>query len=118
MTSQPELPFGEARLALTAAPPRPRETVAGAAHTLTAGPYSAIARRLFDEILELQAGDPLRRVEVLLPSHLLGVDLRRRLLAHLEASGSRAASANVRFTTLSDVARLLLEGRSAGRPAP
>ncbi|HEY7863075.1 MAG TPA: hypothetical protein VIE39_05410, partial [Thermoanaerobaculia bacterium] len=118
MTFQPELPFGvpEATLAPAAAQRQPAST--GFGHRLVTGPYSGLATRLFDEASMLQVDDPFRRVEALLPSHLLGVDLRRRLLAYLEASAARSAFANVRFTTLPDSARQLLEGESAGRPAP
>jgi len=86
-------------------------------HRLVAGPFSALAPRLFDAIEELQRRDPLARVDVLVGGNLLGLDLRRRLAERIAASGTRAGHANVRFLTFLDLAREIA-GPVPGRPAP
>jgi hypothetical protein len=82
-----------------------------------AGPFSALAPRLFDAIEELQREDPLERVDVLVGSNLLGLDLRRRLADALADRGPRRGHANVRFLTFLDLAREIA-GPVPGRPAP
>ena len=84
---------------------------------LIRGPFSALAERLFESIQGLQADDPFRRVEVVVPSNYLAVDLRRRLAERIADGGRRAGHANVRFSTLLDVAREIA-GSVPGKPAP
>jgi ATP-dependent helicase/DNAse subunit B len=86
-------------------------------HRLVAGPFSALEPRLFAAIEQLQRQDPLARVEVLVGSNLLGLDLRRRFAQWLPAHGARRGHANVRFPTFLDLARELA-GPVPGRPAP
>ena len=86
-------------------------------HRLVAGPFSALAPRLFEAIQELQVEDSLQRVDVLVGSNLLGLDLRRRLAGAIAERGRRAGHANVRFVTFLDLAREIA-GRVPGRPAP
>jgi len=81
------------------------------------GPFSALATELFESIARLQADDPFRRVEVVVPSNWLGVDLRRRLAEWIDRSQGRAGHANVRFSTFLDVARATA-GDVPGKPAP
>jgi ATP-dependent helicase/nuclease subunit B len=88
-----------------------------AVHRLLSGPFSALAEELFGSIEQLQAEDPFRRVEVVVPSNYLAVDLRRRLAERIADAGSRAGHANVRFSTFLDVAREVA-GDVAGKPAP
>ena len=88
-----------------------------ARHRLLQGPFSALAAALFESIETLQAGDPFRRVEIVVPSNYLAVDLRRRFVAAIAANGRRAGHANVRFSTFLDVAREVA-GEVGGRPAP
>lgn len=87
------------------------------AHRLVRGTFSALAQELFESIGRLQASDPFRRVEVVVPSNWLGVDLRRRLAESIACSRTRAGHANVRFSTFLDVARVAA-GNVAGKPAP
>lgn len=86
-------------------------------HRLVAGPFSALEPRLFDVIEELQRGDPLARVEVLVGSNLLGLDLRRRYTDWRAARGPGRGHANLRFPTFFDLARETA-GQAPGRPAP
>jgi inactivated superfamily I helicase len=86
-------------------------------HRLVAGPFSALEPRLFAAIEQLQRQDPLARVEVLVGSNLLGLDLRRRFAQWLPAHGARRGHANVRFPTFLDLARELA-APVPGRPAP
>ena len=87
------------------------------AHRFIRGPFSALATELFESIDRLQATDPFRRVEVVVPSNWLGVDLRRRFAEWIARSEGRAGHANVRFSTFLDVARATA-GPVAGKPAP
>lgn len=96
---------------------RPAATAGSPAHRLVRGTFSALAGELFESIGRLQASDPFRRVEVVVPSNWLGVDLRRRLAESIAGSGTRAGHANVRFSTFLDVARVAA-GNVAGKPAP
>ncbi len=96
---------------------RPSAPARRTAHRLVRGTFSALAGELFESIGRLQASDPFRRVEVVVPSNWLGVDLRRRLAESIAASGTRAGHANVRFSTFLDVARVGA-GNVAGKPAP
>jgi ATP-dependent helicase/DNAse subunit B len=93
-----------------------RKLAAVTRHRLTAGPFSALASRLFDAIGELQRGDALARVDVLVGSNLLGLDLRRRLADTIAEQGPRRGHANVRFLTFLDLARELA-GPGQGRAA-
>ena len=86
-------------------------------HRLIAGPFSALEQRLFGDIEALQRDDPLARVEVVVPSNLLGLDLRRRLAERIASGGARAGHGNVRFLTFLDLARQLA-GEVPGAPAP
>jgi len=86
-------------------------------HRLLSGPFSALAEELFESIEQLQAEDPFRRVEVVVPSNYLAVDLRRRLAERIADAGRRRGHANVRFSTFLDVAREFA-GDVAGKPAP
>lgn len=106
----------------SALPLFPDETPAAApsgrpAHRFVRGPFSAIATHLFESIDRLQATDPFRRVEVVVPSNWLGVDLRRRFAEWIARSEGRAGHANVRFSTFLDVARATA-GAVPGKPAP
>lgn len=85
-------------------------------HRLVAGPFSALAPRLFEAIGELQRGDPLQRVEVLVGSNLLGLDLRRRLAVAIADGSPRRGHGNVRYLTFLDLARELA-GPGPGRAA-
>ena len=58
-------------------PPQTAEVATG--HRLRIGPFSALAEDLFDSVERLQADDPFRRVEIVVSSNFLAVDLRRRL---------------------------------------
>lgn len=86
-------------------------------HRFVRGTFSALAPELFSSIDRLQAADPFRRVEVVVPSNWLGVDLRRRLAEWIASSEGRAGHANVRFSTFLDVARVVA-GDVPGKPAP
>lgn len=86
-------------------------------HRLIGGEFSTLAEELFGSIERLQAEDPFRRVEIVVPSNYLAVDLRRRLAERLADAGDRAGHANVRFSTFLDVAREVA-GEVPGKPAP
>lgn len=88
-----------------------------ASHRLIGGPFSALAEELFESIGRLQSEDPFRRVEIVVPSNYLAVDLRRRLAERIADAGQRAGHANVRFSTFLDVAREVA-GDVVGKPAP
>ena len=68
-------------------------------HTLHVGDFAALEVRFLDEIRSLKAADPLRPVDVLVGSNLLGVYLRRR------AAEAFGGIANLRFLTFLDLAR-------------
>jgi hypothetical protein len=72
-------------------------------HTLLTGDFAALETRFLDEVRRLKAGDPLRSVEVLVGSNLLGVYLRRR------AAETLGGVANLRFLTFLDLARERVE---------
>jgi hypothetical protein len=95
----------------------PEPVEARGAHRLVTGPFSLLAPDLFDSIERLQAEDPFRRVEVVVPSNYVAVDLRRRLADRIAEGGRRSGHANVRFSTFLDVAREVA-GDVAGLPAP
>jgi ATP-dependent helicase/DNAse subunit B len=86
-------------------------------HRLVAGPFSVLEPRLFTTIEELQRGDPLAQVEILVGSNLLGLDLRRRYTDWRAARAQGRGHANLRFPTLFDLARETA-GQVPGRPAP
>jgi PD-(D/E)XK nuclease superfamily len=104
-------------LPLFAALTPPETSGAPAAHRFVGGPFSALAESLFHSIETLQAEDPFRRVDVVVPSNYLAVDLRRRLAERIASGGHRRGHANVRFSTFLDVARDVA-GDVAGHPAP
>lgn len=58
-------------------------------HRVVAGPFRVLRERLFSAIDEEKRADPLARVEVVVPSRLLAVSLRR------EYAASRGAVANL-----------------------
>jgi hypothetical protein len=68
-------------------------------HTLFVGDFAALEARFLDEVRSLKAADPLRPVDVLVGSNLLGVYLRRR------AAEALGGIANLRFLTFLDLAR-------------
>jgi len=72
---------------------------AGSRHTLFTGAFAALEARFLDEVRALKDGDPLRPVDVLVGSNLLGVYLRRR------AADVLGGIANLRFLTFLDLAR-------------
>ncbi len=81
-------------------------------HTLYVGGFAALEARFLDEVLALKAGDPLRAVDVLVGSNLLGVYLRRR------AAEKFGGVANLRFLTFLDLARERLSGPDPRPPLP
>jgi ATP-dependent helicase/DNAse subunit B len=85
-------------------------------HRLVTGPFSALEGALFGAIEALQAGDPLVKVEVVVPTNLLGVDLRRRYADWHAARAPGRGHANLRFQTFFDLARQVA-GDVPGRPA-
>ncbi|HEV2064007.1 MAG TPA: hypothetical protein VGS00_05610, partial [Thermoanaerobaculia bacterium] len=86
-------------------------------HRLVTGPFSAIESALFGAIEVLQAGDPLAKVDVVVPTNLLGLDLRRRYTGWLAARAGTRGHANLRFPTFFGLARETA-GDVPGRPAP
>ena len=68
-------------------------------HVLFTGPFEALEAEFLRRLARLQEDDPLRPVEVLVGSNLLGVYLRR------QAAATRPI-ASVRFLTFVDLARL------------
>ena len=68
-------------------------------HALFTGSFAALEARFLDEVRRRKAGDPLRAVDVLVGSNLLGVYLRRR------AAEALGGVANLRFLTFLDLAR-------------
>jgi hypothetical protein len=68
-------------------------------HTLFTGGFRALEERFLGEVRTLKEGDPLRAVDVLVGSNLLGVYLRRR------AAEALGGVANLRFLTFIDLAR-------------
>jgi inactivated superfamily I helicase len=85
-------------------------------HRLVAGSFSALEGALFGAIEALQSRDPLTRVEVAVPSNLLGLDLRRRYTGWLASRAGARGHANLRFPTFLDLARETA-GDVPGRPA-
>jgi len=72
---------------------------AGSRHSLYTGAFAALEPRFLEEVRTLKDGDPLRPVDVLVGSNLLGVYLRRR------AADVLGGIANLRFLTFLDLAR-------------
>ncbi|MHB8798510.1 MAG: PD-(D/E)XK nuclease family protein [Thermoanaerobaculia bacterium] len=68
-------------------------------HTLYTGGFAALEARFLEELRARKAGDPLRPVDVLVGSNLLGVYLRRR------AAENFGGIANLRLLTFVDLAR-------------
>lgn len=81
-------------------------------HTLYVGDFAALEVRFLDEIRALKAFDPLRPVDVLVGSNLLGVYLRRR------AAETFGGIANLRFLTFLDLARERLRKPDPRPPLP
>ena len=106
-----------ADLPLFAALSPPTASDTSVAHRLLSGAFSALAEKLFESIETLQARDPFRRVDVVVSSNYLAVDLRRRLAERIAQAGRRAGHANVRFSTFLDIARDVA-GDVTGKPAP
>ena len=86
-------------------------------HRFVTGPFSALEGALFGAIEALQAGDPLAKVDVVVPTNLLGLDLRRRYTGWLAARTQGRGHANLRFQTFFDLARQTA-GDVPGQPAP
>ena len=86
-------------------------------HRLVIGPFSALEGALFGAIETLQAGDPLTRVDIVVPTNLLGLDLRRRYTHWRAARTEGRGHANLRFPTFFDLARSIA-GDVPGLPAP
>jgi hypothetical protein len=86
-------------------------------HRLVTGPFSVLEGELFGAIEALQAGDPLAKVDVVVPTNLLGLDLRRRYTGWRAARAQGRGHANLRFPTFFDLARETA-GDVPGRPAP
>jgi hypothetical protein len=59
---------------------------------------------LFAEIAELQSGDPLRAVTIVVASNLLGVHLRRRYVEWRESCGLTPAHGGISFSSLAGFA--------------
>ncbi len=81
-------------------------------HTLYVGDFAALEVRFLDEIRSLKTADPLRPVDVLVGSNLLGVYLRRR------AAEAFGGIANLRFLTFLDLARERLREPDPRSPLP
>ncbi len=81
-------------------------------HTLFTGGFAALEERFLDEVRALKGGDPLRAVDVLVGSNLLGVYLRRR------AAEALGGIANLRFLTFLDLARERAPGPDPRPPMP
>ena len=81
-------------------------------HTLFTGGFRALEERFLDEVRALKRDDPLRPVDVLVGSNLLGVYLRRR------AAGALGGIANLRFLTFLDLARERAPGPDPRPPMP
>jgi RecB family exonuclease len=81
-------------------------------HTLFTGEFPALEARFLDEVRSLKGADPLRSVEVLVGSNLLGVYLRRR------AAEALGGVANLRFLTFLDLARERLSDPDPRPPLP
>lgn len=86
-------------------------------HRLVTGPFSALEGALFGAMETLQAGDALTRVDVVVPTNLLGLDLRRRYADWRAAREAGRGHANLRFPTFLDLARETA-GDVPGQPAP
>ncbi|MGH9398915.1 MAG: PD-(D/E)XK nuclease family protein [Thermoanaerobaculia bacterium] len=86
-------------------------------HRFLAGPFSSLEIALFEAIEAGQREDPLARVDVVVPTNLLGLDLRRRYTSWLAARAGTRGHANLRFLTFLDLARETA-GDVPGRPAP
>src|SRR5882724_1880072 len=69
-------------------------------HRLIRGTFPALEPHLFRLIADLQQSDPLRAVDVLVTSNLLGVHLRRRYLEWREQNGLAPAHAAISFWTI------------------
>ena len=104
-------PFRRARRAGNALDDRPCRSPA------VQRPLFGARRTALRFVERLQQSDPFRRVEIVVSSNFLAVDLRRRLAARIADAGRRAGHANVRFATFLDVAREVAED-AAGKPAP
>ena len=81
-------------------------------HTLFTGGFRALEERFLGEVRALKRDDPLRAVDVLVGSNLLGVYLRRR------AAGALGGIANLRFLTFLDLARERAPGPDPRPPMP
>lgn len=79
------------------------------AHQLLTGEFAALEARFVEEVRALKEGDPLRPVDVLVGSNLLGVYLRRR------AAEALGGVANLRLLTFLDLGRERL-GEADPRP--
>lgn len=81
-------------------------------HTLFTGGFAALEERFLEEVRSLKEGDPLRPVDVLVGSNLLGVYLRRR------AAEALGGVANLRFLTFLDLARERVTAPDPRPPLP
>jgi hypothetical protein len=81
-------------------------------HTLFTGEFRALEERFLGEVRTLKRDDPLRPVDVLVGSNLLGVYLRRR------AAEALGGIANLRFVTFLDLARERSPGPDPRPPMP
>lgn len=81
-------------------------------HTLFTGGFAALEERFLAEVRALKQGDPLRPVDVLVGSNLLGVYLRRR------AADALGGVANLRFLTFVDLARERVAAPDPRPPLP
>ena len=81
-------------------------------HTLFTGGFAALEERFLEEVCSLKEEDPLRPVDVLVGSNLLGVYLRRR------AAEALGGVANLRFLTFLDLARERVIARDQRPPLP
>jgi ATP-dependent helicase/nuclease subunit B len=83
------------------------------------GSFPALEEELYESIARLQSADPLREVEVVVGSNLLGVQLRRRYVDWKARTLDAAAFASVSWITLDGLARRLAAGGPRPlRPAP
>jgi len=81
-------------------------------HTLCTGGFAALEARFLEELRERKSGDPLRPVDVLVGSNLLGVYLRRR------AAETLGGIANLRLLTFVDLARERVPAADLRPPLP
>jgi ATP-dependent helicase/nuclease subunit B len=81
-------------------------------HRLYTGPFAALEIRWLDTIAELQKGDSLSPIAILVGSNLLACYLKQRIVAE------NRAAANLRFYTFLDLSRRLAGDAEIRDPRP